>query len=97
MVINQPYYRITAPCPCLAKYGLLAKRHSISHDIITDPGKLIAYGLSGYKRIRLGSLPLVIALKLRVISPCKMARLNKGPAQITVTVFTIPFTLAFAS
>ena len=87
---------ITLPSPCLAKYSLLTKWHLVSHYVIADPGQLIAYRLGGYDLIRLGRFPLIITAKLSIMPSGKMRGLYKGPAQIAITILTIPSALALA-
>ena len=72
------------------------KGNLISHDVVTDPGQLIAQGLGRHDRIALGSFSIIVASQSRIMPACKVSGFDKCPAEIFIAVFTVTFAFALA-
>ena len=72
------------------------KRNLISHDVITNPRQFIAQRLSGKARVSLGHFAVIIASEMLIVSTGQMSSLGEGPAQISIAVFAVAMSFAFA-
>jgi hypothetical protein len=90
------WHGFTAPANLRAKKRLLPKRYLISDDVITRPGQLITHRLGRYCLVCLGTLSLVVAAKLLIVSSAMMRGFNKGPGKIAIAIFPVSLTLLLA-
>ena len=96
MVVNHHNPRDHRCIPGLTGQQLFMKRDLIPHDVVTDPGQFIAQGLGRHDRISLGSFSVIITFKPSVVPASKLSGFDKCPAEIFITIFTVPFAFALA-
>ena len=68
----------------------------IPHDIVADPGQLVAQGFGRHDRISLGRFAIIVTFKPSVMPACKLSGFDKCTAEISITVFTVTFAFALA-
>ena len=65
-------------------------------SIVAGPSELVGHSLDGHNPMGTGTLALVVALDLRVVTHRKVRRLHKGPGQVLVAVLGVSTALTLA-
>ena len=92
-LLFQPLCRFTVPASSLSKQLFLFEGNLILHNIVCCPGQFVRKGIVGDHEIGLLHLEIVVGSCLRIIAPCQLSSLGKGPGQVSVAVFLVSFAL----
>jgi hypothetical protein len=74
----------------LCKKLLRIKSYAILHYMVCRTGQFVSQGSMSYHKLALRRLSIIIRPRVRIVTPCQLGSLRKGPGQILVAIFFVP-------